>query len=210
VAPRSADGVPILTDPQGERIRPSFFGVTAEPTLPPFVQFALSIGNPEITVLEAIYRAVGLAVADRLATLVESVVTLPEITLGETVVLSPKMWLVPARSVPAISTPVNASEFSSFHCWLAESCMPSRLAQAARPGEEPQWVDFGNPEGVNNFLRTLRSVAVVILRGSFLDRDEQGLASGSAWYEPEYYTELDGMRIKGGSLVCPADPFPAC
>jgi len=100
--------------------------------------------------------------------------------------------MAPAHSLPDVTTPVGARDFIRFHDWLAKWNMPSRLVQAARPGREPQWVDMGHPEGVNNFLRMFRSSEVVILCDALLDDDEDGLRSAHGWVEPEYYAELAG------------------
>jgi hypothetical protein len=188
-----AEGLaPVITDRAGARIRPAFFGVTAEHNLPPILRFALSLGNPEMTVLEGICRTVRSAIGEVLQQLPDGVVDLPELTLGTTVLLSPRLWFVPGKSLPDVTSPVNASCFVRFHDWLAKWGMPSGLVQASRPGQEPQWVDLSNPEGVNNFLRIFRSADVVIVCDSLLEKDEDGLLSKHGWYEPEYYAEVSG------------------
>jgi hypothetical protein len=192
VAARPEDGAPILTAADGVRIRPAFFGVTAEHALPAILRFTLSVGNPEMTVLEGVCRALRNALAEIFRNLQGRLVELPEVTLGETIVLSPRLWIVPAQSLPEIAAPVNAAAFVAFHDWLARMGMPSRLVQAARPGKEAQWLDLGNPEGVNNLLRIFRSSEVVIVCDSLLEHDEDGLRSANAWYEPEYYAEVSG------------------
>ncbi|MGA2435131.1 MAG: hypothetical protein ABSG25_07575, partial [Bryobacteraceae bacterium] len=140
VAVRPEDGVPVLTDCEGVRIRPAFFGVTAEHALPASVRFALAIGNPEMTVVEGICRALRATLADVFLNLNGRVVALSEVTLGKTILLSPRLWMAPAHSLPDVTTPVGARDFIRFHDWLAKWNMPSRLVQAARPGREPQWV----------------------------------------------------------------------
>jgi hypothetical protein len=192
VAVRPESGAPMITDRAGTHIRPAFFGMSSYHTLPSMLRFALYLGNPEMTVLESVCSTVQSTLAAVFRRLTDKVVNLPEVTLGARILLSPRLWFVPALSLPNVEAPVRVHSFVRFHDWLAKWEMPSRLVQAIRPGQEPQWVDLGNPEGVNNFLRIFRSSPVAIVSDSFLERDEDGLRSVQGWYEPEYYAEVAG------------------
>lgn len=201
VMEHSPDGPFSLVDPDGNRIQPVFFGVSSEVALHPLVRFLLHLGNPAPSFLEQTCRALGPMVASELSMLGDSIRVIPEITLGETIVLSPRLWLIPSVSVPALKTPVSSEVYKSFHQWLSKENLPKGLAQAAVPGREPQCFDFRHPEGVNTFLRLLRSTESVILNDMYLTRDEDGLQAVEGWYEAEYYAEL----MVSGAISTSAD-----
>jgi hypothetical protein len=205
VMPRDREGLEII-DPDGRPVQPVFFGVAAEYALPPPLRFALALGHPHVTVLEAICRALGIVLARQLALLGNAIAAIPEITLGRSIVLCPNLFLVPAAALPAFETPVTRREFFHFHDWLRRSGLPAALAQCSGPGEEPQWVDFRLPEGVNNFIRLMRSRATLFVTASFLAGDEQGLEAIEGWYEPEYYAEVAAgkcnLTIHGSRSLC--------
>ncbi len=186
----SPDGPFSIVDPEGNRIHPAFFGVSSEVALHPLARFILYLGNSESSFLEQTCRALGPMVASELSMIGDTIRVIPEITLGETIVLSPRLWLIPAASVPVFKAPVSAETYETFCEWLMQEKLPQGLAQAAIPGREPQCFDFRHPEGVNTFLRLLRNSESVILNEMYLTQDEDGLQAVEGWYEPEYYTEL--------------------
>jgi hypothetical protein len=187
---RPGSVAPLLIDPEDNPVQPVFFGVAAEYALPPLVRFALMLGQPERTALEVICEQLGHLLAQRLAGCGDAIVSLPERTLGRSIVLQPQLHLVPAAALPRIGTPVTRHDFRAVHDWLRQFSLPTELVQCGAPGEEPQWLDFRHPEGVNNFFRMTRSRPLLIVAGSFLDRDDHGFRAIEGWYEPEYYAEV--------------------
>jgi hypothetical protein len=185
-----ADGVPLLIDTDQTAVQPAFFGVAAEYALPPLVRFALMLGQPEQTVLEKICRSLGRLLGRRLAGCGDAVEMIPEVTFGSAVVLAPRLYLVPAKSLPRVATPVTRRGFFEVRDWLRRISLPDALVQCSSAGEEPQWLDLRTPEGVNNLFRKARAGSTLIVTASFLDGDEQGLRGAEGWYEPECYTEV--------------------
>jgi hypothetical protein len=190
VARHSPKTPPFLIDSAGVRVRPAFFGVAAEHTLPPILRFALAIGNSERTVLESVCRALHFLLVQSLMLLDSSIAVLPELTLGRSIVLSPQIFLIPAAALPHVTTPVTRLGFSCFQDWLCQTGLPRRLIQVGIPMQEPQWLDLGHPEGINNFFRIARSNEALIVSKSFLNHDNDGLHASDGWYEPEYYAEV--------------------
>ena len=71
---------------------------------------------------------------------------------------------------------------------------------------EPLWLDFGQPEGVNTFLRYVRKERVVILYPPLIDRDEQGFTGQEGCYEAEFYAELAAgtdLKEEDDPRTCP-------
>jgi len=192
---RPEDDVPVLTDSTGSPIQPAFFGVSAERLLPPILRLTLSVRNSGMTVLEGVYYALRAEFADAFDHLADMPIELPAVTLGQTILLSPRLWLIPCSILPHIHTPIDAEGFLHFQDWLSRWRLPSGIVQVAQPGQEAQWVDLRNPEGVNNFLRVCRPVDAVIVGESLLENDEEGLESICGWFEPEYYAEVRGSGM---------------
>ncbi|MCL4544509.1 MAG: lantibiotic dehydratase [Chloroflexi bacterium] len=193
VAPESPGGRLVLTENEtGCVVTPVFLGVSATVNLPPIARFLLHLSGRRTSALELIYRAVNQIVLQALAEPGEQPCVLPDLYLGDHILLSPRTVVLSSATLPSISPPVDAEQFFRFQDWLTSLNLPAGLAQVRRAMEqrEPLWVDFGHPVGVDNFLRYARGALAVAVAPPLLPDTMVGMRGRDGCYEAEYYVEL--------------------
>ena len=67
--------------------------------------------------------------------------SLPSVFLGDRILLSPRLSIVPSLALPPGGGPMDRDRFFAFHDWLERHRLPSRMAQVWNfaSGRDPLW-----------------------------------------------------------------------
>lgn len=175
-----------LADRQGRIVDPVFCGASAPTRLPEMAQFLLLLAPGRCAALEAAIHAVNQSLLRCLSDFAPTgFAAFPAITLGKTILLSPRFWLMAPRKLHQFAAPVSKAEFLEFHRFLSAHQFPQRLVKVQVGNAEPLWVDLAHPEGVNNLLRLARGSLPLLLSEPLQQRPDHDQSS-----ETEYYVEL--------------------
>lgn len=176
-----------LVDRDGEVVSALFLGVSAPQHLPAIVRFLAHLSGHRTSLLELVTRALNQILLSRLDTAPREPIRLPAIYLGDHILLSAPVFLLGAACLPRVGVTVDRAGFFAFHDWLAEHGLP-RLAQVRIDQRDPLWVDLAHPEGVNGFLRFVRSAPVFLMYPPV--ETDAPLSAPEGEYAVEYYMEL--------------------
>jgi hypothetical protein len=173
----------------GERLRPVFFGVSRPRALSSLVTLLCHLAGFDRSFLDVACDAVNAIHFDRATA--SRITRLPELQLGDAILLSPETFVLPAEALAGEHTPVDRRGFFRVHDLLESHGLPRGLVQVRADLEdrEPAWLDLEHPEGVNALLRIARCSTTVSLSPPVADEDA-GVRANDGTYDVEYYAEI--------------------
>jgi hypothetical protein len=173
----------------GERVRPLFFGLTHPRTMPPLVTLLSQLAGFRRSFLEVVTDAVNAVLVERVMGRRTS--RLPELQLGDSILISPETFVVPAAELSIERSPLDRAGFLRMHDRLESLGLPRGLVQV-RPDletREPVWLDLEHPAGTNALLRLARRSSSLMLCPPTVE-EAAGLRGRDGFYEVEYYAEI--------------------
>jgi hypothetical protein len=116
---------------------------------------------------------------------------MPELQLGDSILISPETFVVPAAELSVEQPPVDRAGFLRTHDRLESLGIPPGLVQVRSDLEtrEPAWLDLEHPAGINALLRLARRSRSLMLSPPTVAEDA-GLRGRDGFYEVEYYAEI--------------------
>jgi hypothetical protein len=188
---RETGGVELRAGAEGERLDPVFLGVSAAHRLAPIVQLLLQMGQGRPSYLDLVYRVLHGVIVER-ATGSTSPASLPELRLGDHILVSPRLAIVPREAWPKVPDPYAPGQFFQFHDWLSAHEIPAGVVQARglTATRDAQWLDLRHPDGVWHLLRTGRDTAHTVVMDSPMPDADEELCTEAGCFCIETYAEL--------------------
>ena len=143
---RREDDRLVVIDGAGQPLEPVFFGVSAASSLPAVVQFLLHLSGHRPSLIELLQRAINQIIVEAIRS--GELRRFPAVYLGDHVLLSPSVLVVPRRALPHHhGAGASGDAFFGFHDWLDAQELPT-LVQVRTGSRDPMWVDFRHPAGI--------------------------------------------------------------
>jgi hypothetical protein len=173
----------------GERVRPVFFGLIHPRHMPPLVTFLSQLAGFRRSFLEVVTHAVNAVLVER--AMGRRTSRLPEIQLGDSILISPETFVVPAAELSAQRPPLDRAGFLRTHDRLESLGIPRGLVQVRSDLEtrEPVWLDLEHPAGISALLRLARRSSSLTLCPPTVE-EAAGLRGRDGFYEVDYYAEI--------------------